>query len=106
MSPRARQVHDGRTRPIQQLAGFARIALAPGEARRVRFTLDPSQLAFYDALMRFVIEPGDVNVRVGASSDDIRLSGSFALVGETRTVSPRAIAPTRVDVAPAAALEP
>ena len=44
-----------------------------GETRRVRFTLDPSQLAFFDADMRFVVEPGAFRVMIGASSEDIRI---------------------------------
>ena len=77
------------TRPVRQLVGFARVDLAPGASCRVRFRLDPSQLAFLDETMRFVVEPGDVQVMVGASSADIRLEGTFAVEGETR-VLPRA----------------
>ena len=51
---------------MQQLVGFARVALAPNQTRRVRFLLDQSQRAFYDAAMRFVIEPGEMRVLVGA----------------------------------------
>lgn len=67
------------TRPVKQLVGFARVALAPGAGTRVRFRLDPSQLAFFDAAMRFVVEPGEFEVFVGASSADIRLQGRFTL---------------------------
>ena len=77
------------TRPVRQLVGFARVDLAPGASCRVRFRLDPSQLAFLDEVMRFVVEPGDFQVMVGASSADIRLEGNFAVEGETR-VLPRA----------------
>jgi beta-glucosidase len=82
------------TRPIQQLAGFARVELAPGEARLVTFRLDASQLAFYDRRMRFVVEPGEFQIRVGASSDDIRLEGTFTYEGEARELDPKRIVPT------------
>lgn len=89
------------TRPIRQLAGFARVPLEPGEARRVVFALDPSQLAFFDRSMRFVVEPGEIRVRVGASSDDVRQEGSFRITGDLRTVSQKDLVPTRVRVFPA-----
>ena len=84
------------TRPLQQLAGFARVSLAPGESSRLRFVLDPSQLAFYDREMRFVVEPGAIAVRVGASSTDIRLEGAFRIEGATRSLEPQEIRATRV----------
>ena len=87
------------TRPVKQLAGFARIGLAPGEARRVRFTLDPSQLAFHDAALRLVVEPGEVRVLVGASSADVRAEACFAIEGAIRLLGPAEIVPTRVEIA-------
>ncbi|MEO8604864.1 MAG: glycoside hydrolase family 3 N-terminal domain-containing protein [bacterium] len=75
------------TRPVKQLVGFARVSLAPGEARRVTFTLDASQLAFFDAGMRFVVEPGEFHVMVGTSSTDIRLTGRFTVSGATRELA-------------------
>jgi hypothetical protein len=76
-------------RPIGQLAGFARVPLAAGESRRVVFDLDATQLAFYDRRMRLVVEPGEVLIRVGASSADVRLSGSFRIEGAAREIAPR-----------------
>jgi beta-glucosidase len=72
------------TRPLQQLAGFARIELAPGETRRIRFTLDASQLAFYDRAMRFVVEPGEFRIRVGARRRT-SARGLFPLRGRDRS---------------------
>ena len=45
-----------------------------------------SQLAFLDRTMRWVVEPGEMDVLIGASSHDIRLKASFTIVGETREV--------------------
>jgi beta-xylosidase len=78
-------VHDREatvTRPAQELAGFKRVHLAPGEACRVTFTVQASQLGFYNREMRFVVEPGHIDVMVGSSSDDHRLAGAFALTGK------------------------
>jgi beta-glucosidase len=87
------------TRPVLQLAGFARVRIAAGESRRVRFHLDPAQLAFHDARQRLVVEPGEVRVFVGASSQDLRCEGSFAIRGRRRRLAMREIAPTRVELA-------
>ncbi|MDQ6634390.1 MAG: beta-glucosidase BglX [Gemmatimonadota bacterium] len=55
-------------RPVRELKGFRRVLLAPGERRTVQFTLDVRDLAFYDADMRHVAEPGAFRVFVGGSS--------------------------------------
>jgi beta-glucosidase len=56
------------TRPVRELKGFARIALQPGEAKRVSFTLDADVLSFYDRMSRWVLEPGSFKVWIGGSS--------------------------------------
>lgn len=86
------------TRPIQQLVGFARIGLAPGESKRVRFDLDLSQLGFFDRSMRFVVEPGEIGLQVGASCEDIRGEATFRIEGETRQLSQKDIVATRVTI--------
>ena len=86
------------SRPVKQLAGFVRLALGAGETRRVTFHLDLSQLGFYDPQMRFVVEPGGVEVQVGASSEDIRQSARFEIQGKLRELSTAEIVPTRVEV--------
>jgi beta-glucosidase len=48
--------------------------------------------------MEFVVEPGRVEVLVGASSEDIRLTGSFYVNGERRPLHRSEVVPTRVDV--------
>ncbi len=68
-----------RTRPVQELCGFCRVSLEAGETRTIRFTLQPSQLAFPDRDMRWKIEKGDFDLRIGASSEDARLSASFTV---------------------------
>ncbi len=86
------------TRPIQQLAGFARVPLAPGETKRVTFVLHPSQLACYDRLLRLVVEPGLVRVRVATSAEDVGLEGGFRIEGEARELTPGDRVPTAVVV--------
>jgi beta-glucosidase len=83
-------------RPNQMLVGFARVSLAPGQARRLRFTVHPSRLAFYDPQMRFVTEPGAFTFGVGASSSDIRAEQTVELAGELAAYRQREIVATRV----------
>jgi beta-glucosidase len=85
-------------RPDRQLVGFARLGLAAGERRRVRFLLHPSRIAFYDPGMRFVVEPGALRVMVGASAADVRCETSVTLTGETAEFRQSAIVPTAVTV--------
>ena len=47
---------------------FERITLRSGEKRRISFKLTPEALGFLDRDMRFVVEPGEFQVMVGASS--------------------------------------
>ena len=56
------------TRPVRELRGFQRVTLAPGESRVVDFAIDARDLAFHDAGMRRVVEPGTFTVFVGNSS--------------------------------------
>jgi beta-glucosidase len=81
------------TRPVQQLAGFLRLHLAPGERRRAVFELDPTQLAFYDAGLRLVVEPGEIELMVGASAADVRARGGFRIAGKQRELRPAELQP-------------
>jgi beta-glucosidase len=79
------------SRPVLELAGFRRVTLEPGQDATVDLRLDLSQLAFLDADMRWRVEAGHVEVMVGASSADLRLTDtvhidSDALIdGRTRS---------------------
>jgi beta-glucosidase len=64
-------------RPVMQLAGFARVTLAPGEEKEMRFRVTREQLQMLDASFNWVVEPGAFQVMVGASSRDIRLRGEL-----------------------------
>jgi beta-glucosidase len=59
------------TRPVKELKGFQRVSLRPGEKRRVEFVLGPEHLGFWNRGMRYVVEPGEFRVMVGANSVDV-----------------------------------
>ena len=70
-------------RPLQILKGFDRISMAPGEERIVRFDLPVSELAVWDNYRgHFCVEKGYCKILVGTSSQDIRLTGGFEVLGE------------------------
>ena len=62
-------------RPVRELKGFEKVALAPGETKRVSFTLDKRAFAYYHEKMHgWYVESGAFDIEIGASSRDIRLS--------------------------------
>jgi beta-glucosidase len=69
-------------RPPRELRGFARLDLAPGEARTVRFVLGPRDFSFWDpALPGWAAEPGAFELAVGRSSRDLRARARVVLGG-------------------------
>jgi beta-glucosidase len=70
-------------RPEQELRAFAKVALDPGASTPVTFTLGARAFAFWHGgAARWVVEGGEFGVRVGASSRDIRLTGTVTLRGQ------------------------
>lgn len=59
--------------PVQQLKGFKKISLKPGESEVVEIKLPMKELALWNTRMEEVVEPGDFELQVGSASDDIRL---------------------------------
>ena len=68
--------------PVKELKGFAKVSLEPGQARRVEFSLNAKDLSVLDNQLRRVVEPGRFEVQLGASSEGIRLKGSFVVSAE------------------------
>jgi beta-glucosidase len=61
-------------RPLEELKGFTRIHLNPGETRAVTLPLRAQALAYWQqSAHRFTVEPDSVQVRVGGSSDNLPL---------------------------------
>jgi len=82
-------------RPVRQLIGFNRVAVPAGETVSCEFRIDLSQFAYFDESMEFLVEPGDVELLIGSSSDDIRLSQRVRLTGDPRVLSQRQIVATQ-----------
>ena len=73
---------NGIFRPEQELKGFAKVFLNPGEEREVRISLNDRSFGVWSIGENdWVVEPGTYEIRVGASSRDIRLTGSVMKSG-------------------------
>ncbi len=67
-------------RPFKELKGFKKIFLKPGESKKVNLVLTEKDFAFWDIKIDdWYAEPGDFNILIGASSNDIRLSEKINL---------------------------
>ena len=80
-----RDVYASNPRPVKELKGFQRIPLQPGEMKNVVFYLPVNMMAFYDNNFDLVIEPGEITIMIGTSSEEIRLNGSFTISGDYKT---------------------
>ena len=88
--------HASVPRPIKELKGFAKIHLMPGETRRGSVTLDRRALSFYDVNNRqWKAEPGDFDVYVASSAEQINLQGKLTLQAGERVsrATARAVQP-------------
>lgn len=65
--------------PPIRLKGFHKIFLKMGESKDVTFNLTREDLSIYDANMDFCVEPGEFEVKVGGSSDNLPLKGTFII---------------------------
>lgn len=61
------------------LRGFERVSLQPNETKRVVFELVNEDLELLDCNMKWSVEAGDFEIRVGASSEDIRLRKTITI---------------------------
>ncbi len=81
-------------RPVQQLIAAARIDLGPGQGRTARISLHADLTSYTGRSGRRQVDPGAVELRVGASSADIRATLHCTLVGPPRFPGPdRTLAP-------------
>ncbi|MEK8212105.1 glycoside hydrolase family 3 C-terminal domain-containing protein [Paenibacillus sp. FSL L8-0463] len=72
-------------RPLQELKGFQKLELQPGEQREVSFTLNKRAFAYYNVkLADWHVESGTFNIAVGSSSRDIRLSAPLTVTSTTK----------------------
>jgi beta-glucosidase len=67
-------------RPAKELKGFAKVKLAPGQTQRVQVVLDRRAFSYYDEKAKaWQAAPGDFDILVGSSSQQIELKGKATL---------------------------
>ena len=90
-------------RPLKRLVGFTKVGLAAGESTRVTFQLHADRTSFTGPDLQRIVEPGEFRVRLGASSEDTTLEGSFRIGGQVRTIADgECVLDTPVEVSPVA----
>ena len=65
--------------PVKQLKHFARVYIKRGETRRIEFGITADDLSMINQNMQNVVEPGDFDVLIGSSSDNILLKGTLSV---------------------------
>ncbi len=72
-------------RPVQELKGFEKVELAPGETKTVTFTLDKRAFAYWNTTLHdWHVESGEFLIRIGKSSRDIVLEASVNVTSTVR----------------------
>jgi beta-glucosidase len=89
-------------RPVKQLAGFARVGLAPGEGVDVTFRVHADRTAYPNRELQRIVEPGDIEVMIGTSAADLPCRGRVRLTGTLRVVGHDRQLVTPVELSPVA----
>ena len=86
-------------RPVQELKGFRKVFLEPGETKDVTLTLDKRAFAFFNVNTNdWCVESGTFTIKVGASSRDIKLEAKVTVEAEACDIPDyRAAAPAYYD---------
>ena len=77
------------TRPVLELKGFARVSVPAGGSSQVRLELPTGALGFYGRDLRYVVEPGAIEIHLGFASDDLVHIGDVEVVGGADGAVPR-----------------
>ena len=79
-------VNPGVVRPVQELKGFTKILLQPGEKRTVRLPLAARAFSYYSAERQaWIADAGEYRINLGHSSRQLRLRGAFQLTAPIET---------------------
>jgi beta-glucosidase len=67
------------TTPVKVLKGFKKVNIAHNDAVTVHFSIPCKELGLWDKNMHYVVEPGEFDIMIGASAEDIRLTDSIVI---------------------------
>lgn len=85
------------TRPVEQLVGYARVSLEPGQSARVSFTVHADRFSFTGLDRRRIVEPGTIVLTAGLSLVDVTGPAELEISGRAREVDD-AVRVTPVDI--------
>jgi beta-glucosidase len=83
----ARDVQASVTRPVNQLLGYHRVALEPGEEAVVRFRVPTARLSFTGLRRERIVEPGRVELWVGPSCAEKETTSAIEITGQVHRVT-------------------
>ncbi len=75
--------------PVKQLKAFQKVRLAKGEKKTVTLSVPVSELYLYDRNYQRVVEPGDFELQIGSSSEDIKFKQIFTVEDQNTTIRNR-----------------
>jgi beta-glucosidase-like glycosyl hydrolase len=81
-----RDVYASLVRPVKELKAFKRVTLRPKQRAVVSFAIPVDMLNFTDRKNQRIVEAGEFEIMVGASSSDIKLKGSIEVRGTNRVL--------------------
>jgi beta-glucosidase-like glycosyl hydrolase len=81
-----RDVYASLVRPVKELKAFQRVTLQPRQRAIVAFAIPVDMLNFTDRDNQRIVEAGDFEIMIGASSNDIKLKGRIEVVGKDRVL--------------------
>lgn len=84
--------------PVKKLVGFKRIYLESGKDVKINIKIPVNLLALYNKEMRKIVEPGEIRLMLGSSSEDIRLNGFFIIEGDIEEIDESEIYYSSIEV--------
>jgi hypothetical protein len=81
-----RDVYASLVRPVKELKAFKRVTLQPGESAMVSFAIPVDMLNLTNMDHHRIVETGEFEIMVGASSNDIKLKCKVEVVGRNRVL--------------------
>lgn len=67
------------TTPVKVLKAFEKVEVKPNEDVTVHLSVPINELGLWDKNMNYTVEPGEFDIMVGSSSEDIRLRKTFSV---------------------------
>lgn len=86
------------TRPNKQLAAFSKVKLKKGQNKTILFEIPIALLGYYNENMEFVMEPGEMEIMLGTSSEDMFYRDTIQIVGAKRNLLHKRVYKSKVTI--------